>query len=768
MAGNFDLKGFLNDPKSQADKAGAINFLKSKGIIDANGKPVEGMIKSSVASTPTTVDTQEQKQPGFFKSLYQGIASPVVNMLTRPGQLLAHATGIGGGKEEDLSADVPIGFGAKVHVSDPYTDAKTLPTSQIVKGEVGKGLGTVALGLGPVSGGAAFMGGQALEENKSLPVAGLYAVGGAVGGKVFDYALKGFGGFLTKAGETTLRQVAQNIEKSSLPLTILQKSKMASQLTRASEYLLNSGIRGSNDVRYQTVSHVYDEMEGKLQTFLDTNNTAKGIYVSKSAIIDDLNKMKIEAMRDSSNAPIIKKQIESTIQNIKNQYRFEKIPISRLNELKRSTYQDAYTKAGDKVLDWVEHDTGDIYRKAIEKATDGLMIEGKTIGEFNKLYGDIIVTKKLLKLVQFKNVSGKLVGRSLSSMLGALAGYEVGGKKGAIEGAATGFVGAAILPKIIEAILGAESRSALAVALNKLGIMGEKTGLSAVVKPVKGAIGAVGDFISGVPKVMKDLPRTNIPGTTGPELKASTNALKSNEQGFARIPGIVPKGEGLATQTVTPFTGFKDLTTKVLERLKGKSVTSKQEILDFTNMPELKQTERDLIRNVVEGYKEAKIPVQDFAEKVQDNLLKLKRITPRYNTKEEAKIFGVSEEAAEMYNAPARYENVVLPDNLRGNVSDYSEVIYNSPIKTSAGQVHFNNDFGSENYFGHTRIEDMADNQTRRVIEVQSDLHQRGRLAEERTAALGKGLSKDVLADVKLNFKNISPEKIDEYIANCL
>ena len=36
-----------------------------------------------------------------------------------------------------------------------------------------------------------------------------------------------------------------------------------------------------------------------------------------------------------------------------------------------------------------------------------------------------------------------------------------------------------------------------------------------------------------------------------------------------------------------------------------------------------------------------------------------------------------------------------------------------------------------KNYFGHTRIEDMADNKIRRVIEVQSDLYQKGNLERE-------------------------------------
>ena len=48
--------------------------------------------------------------------------------------------------------------------------------------------------------------------------------------------------------------------------------------------------------------------------------------------------------------------------------------------------------------------------------------------------------------------------------------------------------------------------------------------------------------------------------------------------------------------------------------------------------------------------------------------------------------------------------------------------MYESPIETQAGGAHF---ASSLNYFGHTRIEDMADNETRRVIEVQSDLYQK-------------------------------------------
>ncbi len=104
------------------------------------------------------------------------------------------------------------------------------------------------------------------------------------------------------------------------------------------------------------------------------------------------------------------------------------------------------------------------------------------------------------------------------------------------------------------------------------------------------------------------------------------------------------------------------------------------------------------------------INVKEFADKVKSELLPLDRGGLGYN----------------------KYENITLPGEIRGDVKNYREHIYNSPIQTSAGDVHFSGTKNNaKNYFGHTRIEDMADNKTRRVIEVQSDLYQKGNLERE-------------------------------------
>jgi len=142
--------------------------------------------------------------------------------------------------------------------------------------------------------------------------------------------------------------------------------------------------------------------------------------------------------------------------------------------------------------------------------------------------------------------------------------------------------------------------------------------------------------------------------------------------------------ESLISKTPSEFKGFKDITTTILDKLKGKSVTSKQEIMDFTNSGDIKQAERDVIRNMLKDEGD-KVNVKEFADKVKTELLPLKRMNS---------------------NVP-RYESVSLPEEVRGNVVNYKEHIYNSSIKTSAGDVHFGGLIGESNYFAHTRVEDV-------------------------------------------------------------
>lgn len=169
----------------------------------------------------------------------------------------------------------------------------------------------------------------------------------------------------------------------------------------------------------------------------------------------------------------------------------------------------------------------------------------------------------------------------------------------------------------------------------------------------------------------------------------------------------------LKGQADDTFKGFTDISTNVLNKLEGRSSVSHQFISDLTNSQNLKQAERDLIREVLSTYPTTTaIPVKEFAEAVKAELLPLERKPADFSGDSKAQ----------------RYENVTLPEETRGEIQEYNEHVYTSPISTSAGDVHFP---GQPNYFAHTRIEDIPGD-TRRIIEIQSDLFQKGRLESEK------------------------------------
>jgi hypothetical protein len=466
-------------------------------------------------NTTTTSAAAPPQSGGFLGAVGRGISGfakglvkPVVQTLAAPIQ--AGVSAYQYAKDPLKEADVDVTL--------PWLGKIDAPTS--VKQQVGRSLETVALGLGPVAGGAAFGAGGALEENKSLPEAALYAGFGAVLGKAGDFAFSKAGEGIQKLSKMTFKGVQDVIEKSSIPLTQLQKTKFSTELNRASEFLINHGVKGDNVAKLESVEKIGDSYETILQDFLTKNNT-KIAPASKSSIISELEKLKPKMMRDNPDATVIEKQINSAIENIKNQYRNEKIPIDRLNVLKRSTFKNAYNKAGDKVLDDVEFAIGDVYKTSIEDATRGFNIDSVTgkpqsIKEFNYDYGSLLNAKKLLTLVQGKNVVSATSTRLITSILGAFLGYEAGGEKGAIIGGGLGLAGlgkSEIIKPLIEVIAGAGTRSQLVGALKYLEENLAKSGVEKLTGPTSKFLEKAGGAIMGIPETLREAPKAKIPGT---------------------------------------------------------------------------------------------------------------------------------------------------------------------------------------------------------------------------------------------------------------
>ena len=100
--------------------------------------------------------------------------------------------------------------------------------------------------------------------------------------------------------------------------------------------------------------------------------------------------------------------------------------------------------------------------------------------------------------------------------------------------------------------------------------------------------------------------------------------------------GTTKKVVGKAAKPI--FEGFTDLSTKLLEKLKGKSGVSKQFISDLTNSPDLKQPERDLFRRILDDSGDNS-PLAQEAQKYPEilNFKNPEGITP---IKQDGKIVG--------------------------------------------------------------------------------------------------------------------------------
>ena len=194
--------------------------------------------------------------------------------------------------------------------------------------------------------------------------------------------------------------------------------------------------------------------------------------------------------------------------------------------------------------------------------------------------------------------------------------------------------------------------------------------------------------------------------------------------------------------SLAKFEGLENLTLKTVEKLKGRTAVNKQFISDLTNAPDIKQIERQIIRETLAKMPEGKVNVKEFADSIalDERVLQL-------NTK----IHNVETQGNNWIGVGG--EDAVLPQKIRGQIEDYGEKIYESNVETPfASEKHFPGD--TKNYFAHTRYEDLPDKRyiagqyqamndtkdVRRILEVQSDLLQEGAKILEREMVHAKNI----------------------------
>lgn len=194
-----------------------------KSVTDAYQTVKAGGQAFADPNNPSSVVAPQPEGDGIFKSMAKAIISPVATMLARPFQAGAALLGASG---ESIDKWTKNNLGDWV--------APTPKNMGDVKQDVGRGMQTVALGMGPVSGGAAFGTGMSLEQGNDLlsTETAINAGLGLAGGKLLDLVgkplLNGAGKTIGVITPAILKDVAargsQAVEKFMAQHAILPKS----------------------------------------------------------------------------------------------------------------------------------------------------------------------------------------------------------------------------------------------------------------------------------------------------------------------------------------------------------------------------------------------------------------------------------------------------------------------------------------------------------------------------------------------------------------
>lgn len=226
--------------------------------------------------------------------------------------------------------------------------------------------------------------------------------------------------------------ITKMLLKSTFRFTDAQTAEYARRgLDKVYKTIKDFKLYGDKTKRVDLTNKWLSTFENALQSTFTTNPTK----ISKSQLIADLEQLKTKFVGER---PIIKmeEQVDSAIEAVK-RLPGEDVDTQLVNKLKRSTFDNAYNNAGDKVLDDVEHLIGDVIKKRIIddhgdigiKTPAGVEIPLK---DFNELfYSPMVETKKIFKIAEKRSELSKVQARLLGAAIGQ---FLVGGAPGIIMG----------------------------------------------------------------------------------------------------------------------------------------------------------------------------------------------------------------------------------------------------------------------------------------------------------------------------------------------
>lgn len=483
-----------------------------------------------------------RKVGGFASDVFKGVTAPVVTSLVRGGQAVQDAAQIGAKTLETGNLQKGLSETKTPEWNLPYYGKITAPKTGEEIG--GTALKTVSAGLGAVAGGATYMAGQAMEENKgALEVAGQAVIGAATGkfaefgSQLLGAGLKTAGGFLKEAGAGSkglMEAAAGQYEKVLAPTTKKMKQlaqKVAPGLAeRKVTAFSQKGLLSEAEKQVKTFGQQIEDAWAKLpeehqtavRPILENITKAQEALTMKGAdgtIIPEVNSEAFQQLTSLKSELISIAGETNAPTRVLREYR--QILDGMINKAGKGfglSLNDSAVLSGTKTV-------ANAIREQLGKATPDI---AKINNEFTfwKRVQDVVGAT-----VERKTGQATPLGQKLAKGAGVIVGGAHGGIMGAIEGG--------LIMKNLEKLatstawntFSASSKAKLADALAS----GEGKVITNVLETLAKGAGIVlektGGFIGGLPQAAKDLPKAKIPGT--PELPNVAEKVKGLPAGMS-------------------------------------------------------------------------------------------------------------------------------------------------------------------------------------------------------------------------------------------
>lgn len=508
----------------------------------------------TVSSQPVTQQPKQgllQKAGGFLGGVARDITKPVVELATRPYQAAKSiaSTIVDPLAEPNLDVNLPF-----------YGKIEAPKTGEDVVKDIGRGAQTVAFGLGPVAGGAAFGGGAALEQGGGLKEVALGTLGGAAIGKATDVALPLIGAGVKSTGralqtisaEDALRQSAQkNIENILNPTKQINKNITAKIAPRLAEESPFAFTRSGYLEKLQKPKTQFGEaIEGAYQalpkgTTGSTSPISEGIEELQRKLLVPVSGASDEVIRTAPVQQVL--DVGQAIVSESDRAKFNALEKIKADILAISDQSGEAEVGSLKKLQRALGKKGKFFTDSDAALSEARKSSyGVIKDELAKQFPDIDVLNKefsfwknasdvLEQTIERKTGQGIPLGEKLSTAAGVAGGLAGGGVGTAIQGGL-------LLRYLNRAVNSTAWNSASAILKTRLAnalSKGDEAGAIAALKGIIGATGQMlevtGGVLSRAPKTLREFPKKEL------DLSAPKKFGLSIEDVSKKGKGAIPK-----------------------------------------------------------------------------------------------------------------------------------------------------------------------------------------------------------------------------------